>query len=207
MVTQIIYSGLKWKSAPTGISIEYKKGESDLNISLTFCEQGSNRLNNASLTLLNLISVYTRKRELAPWTKYHDEKNHNESNTFIWLGFLMKCDCRTIIFKGNDAKILHSINVDKTGPGMTVLVHDSGNLNSQGSLAIPEHYYMNNNILNLEAEQTQVIETNDLCTSTIDFDTCKDDYLNKELNKTFGCVLLNKRRGYLQSNARKWINN
>ena len=125
LVTQIIYSALKWKSSPTGTNIEYKKGKFDLNISLTFYKQVSNRLNNASLMLSNLISVYTNKKELAPWTKYHDEKNHNESNTFVWLGLLMKCNCRTITFKGNDVKILHRINVDKPYGGMTVLVQDS----------------------------------------------------------------------------------
>lgn len=187
-----VVSVMRWRESPTGTSVEYRTVESDLNISITFCEKLFMTLDNTSTKLTNLFYIYSKKTE-SSWDVYHDEKTHNQSDLFFWIrDNAYKLKCRTVRFPGEEVKIVHRMAYNTYTD--TIFLHDSGYLNGINALHVSNNLFANNNFLLLDLKQIEMIEEENNCMNTIEFDRCRDDFINQEMNATIGCVLMNKRK-------------
>jgi len=189
-----VVSVIRWQESPTGTSVEYRAVEYDLNISITFCEKLFMTLDNKSSKLTNLYYIYSKKTELtSSWDVYHDEKRHNQSDLFFWIrDIAYKLKCRTVRFPGEQVKIVHKMAYNTYTD--TIFLHDSGYLNGINSLHVSNNLFANNNSVLLDLKQIEMIEEENNCMNTIEFDRCRDDFINQEMNATIGCVLMNKRK-------------
>ena len=181
MLYQTIESTIKWNSSPTGTNVDYKRANSDLKLSLTFC-----KIKGFDLDPI-FRKVFSRNNDQAPWKIYYDSSNSEKTDIFIWQKTRIDLlNCRTIPFKGSEIKIYHRMNPNSAD---SIFLHDSGSLTGQSTLEISKHLIRDSNIIQLDAKQIELIQDINNCTSCLNFDMCRNKHIYQEMNATFGCVL------------------
>ena len=181
MTYQAFDSTLKLQSGPTGTKVDYKGSHIELNLSVTICASFSSLSQNFSIS-----SVSSRENENTPWKIYYDSKDSNENYMFIWQkNQNYRAKCFTVPFNGDEIKINHFMAYNSKD----IFLHDAGSLSGRSTIELSENYLKNSHIIQLDAKQIQLIENINVCNNYNNFDECRTNYINKEMNATFGCVL------------------
>ena len=183
MLCQLIFSTIKLQNKPTGSTIEYKKADHNLNISI--CNPYDWPIFD-KIQLDRSGSISYKDTHSTQWIQYQD---NDISDVFIWQedkeSYYM---CKSTIFKGEEIKINHRLNPDY---GDAIFVHDNNFITGGTSLQLFGNMLTGNNILHLKAQEFQSIEEENVCSNSIKFDSCRDDYIADEFNKTHGCIYFN----------------
>ena len=186
MLYQLIFSSTKLQNKPTGSSIEYKKSDHNLNISISICNLLHNWPKSVTTELDRSGSIFYRDTHTNQWIQYQDNEI---SDVFTWQKDIRKYYmCKSTIFKGEEIKIRHNLS---PYIGDVIFVHDNNFITGGTSLQLTRHMLTGNTILRLKAQVFQSIEEENVCSNSIKFDSCRDEYINDEFNKTHGCILIN----------------
>ena len=184
MLYQLTFSSTKLQNKPTGSTIEYKKSDHNLNISISICNLLYNWPNSVTTELDRSGSIFYRDTHSTQWIQYQD---NDISDVFIWQKDIHKYYmCKSTIFKGEEIKISHRLNTNDA-----IFVHDNNFITGGSSLQLTRNMLDGNKILHLKAQEFQSIEEENFCSNSIKFDSCRDDYLSDEFNKTHGCIYFN----------------
>ena len=184
MLYQLIFSSTKLQNKPTGSTIEYKKSDHNLNISISICNLLHNWPKSVTTELDRSGSIFYRDTRTNQWIQYEDNEI---SDVFTWQKDIRKYYmCKSTIFKGEEIKIRHKLYEDEA-----IFVHDNNFITGGTSLQLTGKLLTGNKILRLKAQEFQSIEEENVCSNSIKFDSCRDDYINDEFNKTHGCIYFN----------------
>ena len=183
MLYQLINSIMRVRSNPKGTNVEYKNSYPNLNISLTICNNRIIWPVNVITNLSNIHSISQRENENGKWVEYQDI---NMSDIFVWHEKLnFNYICKTIDFVGAEVKIVHNFHFYANN---VIFLHDPNFLTNGNSLKLFGSIFDNNNFLLLNVQQIQNIEEENVCSSSVDFDGCRNNYIIEEFNNTFGCI-------------------
>ena len=182
MLYQLIFSTIKLQNKPTGSTIEYKKSDHNLNISISICNSLLGWPNSDTTELYSSGSMFYRDKHSSQWKQYQD---NDISDVFTWQEDISYYMCKSTIFKGEEIKISHRLNTNDA-----IFVHDNNFITGGSSLQLTRNMLDGNKILHLKAQEFQSIEEENVCSNSMDFDSCRDDYLADEFNKTHGCIYL-----------------
>ena len=171
MVYQLIVSVKKMQNNLKGTNVEYKNTDPNLNISLSICKNNQRWPDEEITKLSGVFSIFQRESEDAQWV---ENQEINMSPLFMWEENrnYFTYICKTIKFIGEEVKIYHSF---KSNPDHAIFFHDPGSLTSGNSLKLMGNIFADNNILLLNIQQIQNIEEANVCSNTIDYDTCRND--------------------------------
>ena len=184
MLYQLIFSTIKLQNKPTGSTIEYKKSDHNLNISISICNFLNDWPMSVTTQIDRSVSISYRDKHTTQWIQYQD---NDISDVFTWQedieSYYM---CKSTIFKGEEIKIRH-----KLYEGDAIFVHNNDFITGGSSLQLTRNMLTGNKILYLKAQEFQSIEEENVCSNSMDFDSCRDEYINDEFNKTHGCIYFN----------------
>ena len=186
MLYQLIFSTTKLQNKPTGSTIEYKKSDHNLNISISICNFLYNWPKSVTTKLYSSGSIFYKDKHSTQWIQYQDNEI---SDVFTWQEDIQSCYlCKSTIFKGEEIKINHRLSPNYYD---VIFVHDNNFITGGRSLKLTGNMLDENKILLLKAQEFQSIEEENVCSNSIKFDSCRDDYLADEFNKTHGCIYFN----------------
>ena len=181
---QLILSTQKLQNNLTGSKVEYMETDPNLNISISLCNSKLSWPIDNITELHRFDSIFQKGKEDTEWTEYHDTGSEmyiwEEKEYFVYL-------CKTMSFTADEVKIVHLGRYRDDA----IFLHDHSFLTGGTSLKLAGHVLNDNNILLLKAKQIQRIEEENVCSSSIEFDSCRDDFIREEFNKTFGCIYFN----------------
>lgn len=176
MLYQTVIATIKWKNMPTGTNVDYKSIKSEVNLSMTLCQTSSNNSFN---------NVYYKEKKETPWIPHMSEKV-----PFQWQRSRFELySCVTIPFIGASMKINHQRNKLMKD---SFYLHDSGFLNGKSTLKIGSSLLQHIHFVQLHVKQIRLVEDESLCTNKVDFDSCRNNHIDHEMNATFGCVLFSR---------------
>ena len=183
MLYQLTLSTQKLQDNLTGTKVEYMETDPHLNISLSICNYKSAWPLENITELYRFDSIFQRGNADTEWTDYTDTL----SEMFLWKeGKRDVFLCKTLNFTGEEVRIVHSFRFYQA-----VFLHDPSFITGGTSFKLPGHGLQGNKILLLNAKQIQSIEEENVCSNLIEFDSCRDDYIAREFNSTFGCIFFN----------------
>ena len=181
---QLILSTQKLQNNLTGSKVEYMETDPNLNISISLCNSKLSWPLDNITELHRFDSIFQKGKDDTEWTEYHDTVSEmfiwEEKEYFVYL-------CKTMSFTADEVKIVHLGRYRDDA----IFLHDHSFLTGGTSLKLARHVFNDNNILLLNAKQIERIEEENVCSSSIEFDSCRDDFIREEFNKTFGCIYFN----------------
>ena len=180
---QLTLSTQKLQSNLTGTKEEYMETDPNLNISISICNFLWYWPSYNIEELANFDSIFQRGEGDTEWIDY----TASLSEMFTWKKEHANIYlCKTIQFTEEEVKIVHSLS-----GGDALILHDPGLITGGTSLKITGQELNENKILLLNAKQIQSIEEENVCSNWIEYDSCCEDYVLQEFNKTFGCIYFN----------------
>ena len=180
---QLTLSTQKLQNNLTGTKVEYMETDPNLNISISICNFMWYWPEDNITELRYFDSIYQRGKGDTDWIDY----TATMSEMFTWKKTYQAVYlCKTIQFTEEEVKIVHSLS-----GGDAVILHDPGLITGGTSLKITGQELKENKILLLNAKQIQSIEEENVCSNWIKYDSCCEDYVLQEFNKTFGCIYFN----------------
>ena len=186
MLYQLIFSTIKLQNNLTGSTIEYKKSEHNLNISISICNSLKRWPTSVTTELDRSGSISYKDKHTNQWLRYQDT---DISDVFTWQEDIQSYyTCKSTSFKGEELKIIHNLDPHL---GDAIFVHDNNFITGGTSLQLKRTMLTENKILLLKAQAFQSIEEENVCSNSIDFGSCRDDYIAYEFNKTHGCLFIN----------------
>ena len=186
MLYQLIFSTIKLQDNLTGSTIEYKKSEHNLNISISICNSLIKWPKSFTSELDRSGSISYKDKQTNQWLLY---QNTDISDVFTWQEDIQSYYmCKSTSFKGEELKIIHNLDPHL---GDAIFVHDNNFITGGTSLQLSGNMLTGNKILLLKAQKFQSIEEENVCSNSIEFDSCRDGYIADEFNKTHGCLFIN----------------
>ena len=179
MLWQLGSSILKLQRCLTGTSVEYMDANPNLNISISVCV----RCNSWPVITPteNYFMAYKREHEDEPWIYDKDV-----SDVYTWQAkSKVVYTCRSINFKEREVKIFHKSGENSDD---VIFLHSPGMVTTNTPLKLMQTDFAKSNILLLKSKQIQVIEEENSCSNSIEFDSCRDEFIAEEFNNTFGCI-------------------
>ena len=177
---QLTLSTQKLQSNLTGTKVEYMETDPNLNISISICNYFWYWPRKNITELDEFDSIFQRGKADTDWIECKDTMSEmfrwkKEQHT-VYL-------CKTTNFTGEEVKIVHSLL-----PEDAIFFHDPSFITGGTSFKIAGEKLDENKILLLNAKKIKNIEEEHVCSNLIEYDSCRDDYLAQEFNKTFGCI-------------------
>ena len=181
---QFTLSTQKLQSNLTGTKVEYIETDPNLNISISICNKKSSWPMENITELENVDSIFQRSKGNTEWIEYKD----SVTEMFTWsIDQEDVYSCKTMKFTGEEIKIVHFLYQHDA-----IFLHDPGFISGGTSLKLTGPGLYQNRILLLNAKQIQRIEEDNVCSNSINYDSCRDDnifIITQEFNKTFGCIM------------------
>ena len=179
---QFTLSTQKLQSNLTGTTVEYIETDPNLNISISMCNyMWSWPMDNITV-LKRFDAIFQKGQANTEWIEYTDIL----LEMVIWEDSSYVYQCKTMNFTEEEVKIVHKCNkLD------AVFLHDPSFITGDTSLKISGEGLNKNKILLLNAKQIQSIEEDNFCSNSVDYYSCRDDYIAQEFNTTFGCIYFN----------------
>ena len=177
---QLTLSTQKLQSNLIGTNVEYMETDPNLNISISICNYKNTWPIHNITELEDFDSIFHRSKLDTDWIEDKDTM----SSIFIWMDEQdVIYSCKTIKFTEEEIKIVHSLySYD------AIFLHDPSFITGGTSLKLTGPGLNQNRILLLNAKQIQSIEEDNICSNSIEHDSCRDDYIAQEFNTTFGCI-------------------
>ena len=180
---QLTLSTQKLQSNLTGTKVEYMETDPNLNISISICYAGPDWPMDGNITeLKRLYSIFQKGQANTEWIDYTDILQE----MVVWEDSSIVYVCKTMNFTEEEVKIVHKFN-----HLVAVFLHDPSFITGDTSLKLSGDGLDKNKILLLNAKQIQSIEEDNFCLNSVDYDSCRDDYIAQEFNTTFGCIYVN----------------
>ena len=173
---------LKLQSNLTGTKVEYMETDPNLNISISICNLMLSWPEDNITVLKRFDAIFQKGQANTEWIDYTDILQE----MVIWEDSPFVYQCKTMNFTEEEVKIVHKFN-----HWNAVFLHDPSFITGDTSLKISGDGLDKNKILLLNAKQIQSIEEDNFCSNSVDYDSCRDDYIAQEFNTTFGCIYVN----------------
>jgi len=120
MLYQLIFSTIKLQNNLTGSTIEYKKSEHNLNISISICNSLKRWPTSVTTELDRSGSISYKDKHTNQWLRYQDT---DISDVFTWQEDIQSYyTCKSTSFKGEELKIIHNLDPHL---GDAIFVHDN----------------------------------------------------------------------------------
>ena len=175
---QLTLSTQKLQSNLTGTKVEYMETDPNLNISISMCNSMWSWPMDNITELKRFEAIFQKGKANTEWIEYTDIL----LEMVIWEDSSYVYQCKTMNFTEEEVKIVHTCN-----DWDAVFLHDPSFLTGYTSLKISGEGLNKNKILLLNAKQIQSMEEDNFCLNSVDYDSCRDDYIAQEFNTTFGC--------------------